>query len=477
MVINCEIKFDQNPYGIYFAGQTLSGRAELRLAKPKKVKGIRILIYGQSKTSWCETESHFENGKPRSKDIFYSADEVYLDAKAYLLGVGDNGNQLELSAGHHSYSFSCELPAHLPTSYEGTYGHIRYTVRLVLERPWKFDQSYKVAFTVLKPFDLNYDSPILRIPSQMELNKNFCCGPCRTGPFSIVASIPQSGFVSGQIISVSAEVTNMSTIPVDEMKFVLRKIVSYHSQTPTSKTKEEIVDIQERRVGGVSKNDHGRFLVSLPVPPVPPTNVNLCKVIHIMYEIKIEARLSGLHQNPYIRIPITIGTIPLNHSYPDPKYPTINTVSQPPITVQPVMNTLTQQEMIEAHDRASNDVPPTATNDASTIPTISTEGGATEQLTNIPNRTPIINPITDSGLRSSYQEMPPPSYEETVGGHRRIDDDEQHPIGHQLYAPRYPVYNFNGGGTSQMATESNSSGSGQRTAPSPEKILEKMEMI
>lgn len=53
--------------------------------------GIRILIYGQSKTSWCETESHFENGKPRSKDIFYSADEVYLEAKAYLLG--DNGIQ------------------------------------------------------------------------------------------------------------------------------------------------------------------------------------------------------------------------------------------------------------------------------------------------------------------------------------------------------------------------------------------------
>lgn len=53
--------------------------------------GIRILIYGQAKTSWCETESHFEDGKHKSRDIFYSADEVYLDAKAYLLGMGDNG--------------------------------------------------------------------------------------------------------------------------------------------------------------------------------------------------------------------------------------------------------------------------------------------------------------------------------------------------------------------------------------------------
>lgn len=231
----------------------------------------------------------------------------------------------------------------------------------------------------------------------MELNKNFCCGPCRTGPFSIVASIPQSGFVSGQIIKVSTEVTNMSTIPVNEMKFLLRKIVSYHSQTPSSKTKEEIVDIQERRTGGVAKNDHGRFLVSLPVPPVPPTNINLCKVIHITYEIKIEARLSGLLSNPYIRIPITIGTIPLNLSYPDPKFPVINTISQPPITVQPMSNSSVQQEMNQACDQTLNNVPfPSTASNVLNVTNRSEDESA--------NRTPIINPIT-SGGSTSYQEM------------------------------------------------------------------------
>ncbi len=223
----------------------------------------------------------------------------------------------------------------------------------------------------------------------MELTKNFCCGPCRTGPFSIVASIPQSGFVSGQVIKVSTEVTNMSTIPVDEMKFLLRKIVSYHSQTPSSKTKEEIVNIQERRTGGVGKNDHGRFLVSLPVPPVPPTNINFCKVIHITYEIKIEARLSGLHKNPYICIPITIGTIPLNLNFPDPKYPVINTISQPPITVQPTMNATTtlQQEMNQAYERQAS------SNDVSTI---IAPARTENDSSNTSNRTPIINPIANN---------------------------------------------------------------------------------
>lgn len=75
----------------------------------------------------------------------------------------------------------------------------------------------------------------------------------------------------------------------------------------------------------------------------------------------------------------------------------------------------------------------------------------------------------------SFHISAPPSYEETVGGHRRIDDEDQHPIGHQLYTPRYPVYNFNEMGSTQTTNENCSNG--QRTMTHPEKILEKMEMI
>lgn len=44
-----------------------------------------------------------------------------------------------------------------------------------------------------------------------------------------------------------------------------------------------------------------------------------------------------------------------------------------------------------------------------------------------------------------YLHAAPPSYEESVlFGYPQIEDEEdQHPIGHQRYTPRYPVYHFN----------------------------------
>jgi hypothetical protein len=62
-----------------------------------------------------------------------------------------------LPAGEHSFPFSMMLPNHLPSSFEGEYGYVRYTVKATLDRPWKFDHEVKAAFTVLSHLDLNLD--------------------------------------------------------------------------------------------------------------------------------------------------------------------------------------------------------------------------------------------------------------------------------------------------------------------------------
>lgn len=43
---------------------------------------------------------------------------------------------MELTAGKHEYPFSFTLPSSIPSSYEGIYGKVRYTVKATIKRPW-----------------------------------------------------------------------------------------------------------------------------------------------------------------------------------------------------------------------------------------------------------------------------------------------------------------------------------------------------
>lgn len=148
--------------------------------------------------------------------------------------------------------------------------------------------------------------------------KNFCCGPCRSGPLSIVATIPQSGYVPGQSIAVNARIANASNVDIDYMRFTLRKTIAYNSQTPSTKTKFDVETIQEQRTAGAKKSENIAYDVELVVPPVPPSNFGQCRVIHVSYEVKVEAKCGGPHHSPYILIPVTIGTRPLRGAPPNP---------------------------------------------------------------------------------------------------------------------------------------------------------------
>lgn len=60
-----------------------------------------------------------------------------------------------LQPGIYEYIFSFKLPDVLPSSYESTYGSIRYKVKGVVDRPWRFDYKAEAVFKVNAPVDLN----------------------------------------------------------------------------------------------------------------------------------------------------------------------------------------------------------------------------------------------------------------------------------------------------------------------------------
>lgn len=282
----------------------------------------------------------------------------------------------------------------LPTSFEAKHGSIRYLVNVVIDRPWKFDLTYKNAFTVLKQLDLNYENPALKIPTKMEVIKSFYCGFCKTAPLYIAASIPMSGYVAGQTIEVSLEINNQSRIEIDDVKVSLNKLIFYNSQTPRKHSKEQVLCETEIRAGKVQKQSRVKLDQKILIPPVPPSNLNYCRVLNVGYEVHVIAKVGGMHKNPVIRIPLTIGTVPLNNF--NPQSYTRHQASAPSLTPSPT-NQLSMTEILARQVTSQN----------------------------------------------SNGNLPPPSYHEAVGSAVQLNEEGEHTLGSRPFQPLYPVYNFN----------------------------------
>jgi hypothetical protein len=55
------------------------------------------------------------------------------------------------------FPFKFTLPQSIPSSFEGSYGNIRYRMRAIIERPWTYDHEVVTLFTVIHIIDLNVE--------------------------------------------------------------------------------------------------------------------------------------------------------------------------------------------------------------------------------------------------------------------------------------------------------------------------------
>ncbi|KAJ8674402.1 hypothetical protein QAD02_005664 [Eretmocerus hayati] len=397
-----KILFD-NPYAAYNSGQTITGRVILTLESTKKIRGIKLKVKGEADTYWSTDRQELNNeGRYVNETDVVTAHEEYFDASFYLIGSA-SGGEIELPAGTHTYPFNYVIPPNLPSSFESDFGRIRYTAKASLDRPWKFDQETKVAFTVVSNFDLNLHESASQ-PLQLEANKSFCCLCCGSPPLSINLTLPVRGYVPGQTIPVKVNVENQSGKTVDSVKLALLKVITYSATTPRSEKKVVELKVAEVSKGPVGGNETTSYEQSLDVPPLPPSNLQNCGIIDLEYQLKVEACVSGLYYRNLIKTtPIYIGTIPLsNYQMPQPTAPRL--------------------------DEKSDFAPPTG--DSSGL------------------YPPILSPTAPEGSTTTnlYPALAPPSYEEAVtGGSRtlRDRDESEHVIGaEQRFVPKYPVYNF-----------------------------------
>lgn len=300
-----------NPHNSYVPGQVVNGRIQYVFDSPKKVRGIYVVFKGEANTFWTETETeHSSDGNSdRQVENPYTANEEYFNVNYYIIG-SKNGNEIELPAGTHGYDFTCSLPPSLPSSFEGKYGYVRYTIKVTLDRPMKFDQDTKMAFTVVHPFDLNND-PECRKPITMQLEKTFGCCCCLSAPMSVDVQVPFSGFCAGQAIPIQVEIENKSNVQLQLLKVALRKVITYRATTPRALTKKEKDIVVQVQQGPVPTGQTRSWTLNLEIPSIPPSNLVNCGIIDLDYDIKVECQVSGIHLNFSDRKYVKIGTVPL----------------------------------------------------------------------------------------------------------------------------------------------------------------------
>lgn len=74
-----------------------------------------------------------------------------------------NGSGTRMNSGTYVYDFDFHLPKILPSSFDGTYGWIRYSIKGIVDLPMKFDLEEKRFFRLISPIDFNQLSNNLQV--------------------------------------------------------------------------------------------------------------------------------------------------------------------------------------------------------------------------------------------------------------------------------------------------------------------------
>ncbi|XP_071794769.1 arrestin domain-containing protein 3-like [Asterias amurensis] len=324
---NFEVIFDGD-VSIFRSGDYVRGFIRIVLGAQKQdIRGIKIKIEGKANTRWSEGSGDHRR--------HYSAKEIYFKEQVICFGKDkrDPGaSKVCMEAGEHHFPFTFQIPnVPLPYPFEGCSGWIRYKLKCKIDRPWKFDHTVERLFSVIgQPIDLNLIQ-IARYPLQGNDSKTVCCWCCASGPILTQASTDKGAYVPGETIFVSCNIENNSNRNIVDLNAKLIQRVTFHSSGGhTRKRSKTMVHIKGP---GCGPGETATMAWSpLVIPAIPPTGPQGCNIITIQYEVEVEGDVSDTPFDATVKLPVTIGTVPLYQYYsPQPN----DVVTQQPSANEP----------------------------------------------------------------------------------------------------------------------------------------------
>ena len=301
MVRKFAVVLSQPSQGVFHPGSELEGKLTFELSEPKAYHYIKVAIIGEARVYHGDKHQSIHRQYINSQVIVWSKEQA-IDGR--------------LQSGPHSFPFQYTLPNRLHSSlFVPT---CRCVIRYYVEGRigtggGKFDHTIRVDFPVVELVDVNL--PVLQRPIRGVVQKTIGSWFCASGQIRLTAECPRRGYSIGEGISLKVIVENGSRrqiqilvrlwrIAITKFHFDKKSILNYLTRSPVPAGRSEILHFE----------DHLR------VPPTIP-RVASCDIFELKYVLQVTAVIPW-SINSSVRIPLTIGNIPLR----DPR----QDVSDPP---------------------------------------------------------------------------------------------------------------------------------------------------
>ncbi|BFZ02495.1 hypothetical protein BsWGS_05534 [Bradybaena similaris] len=300
-----EISFS-NMNGVFYAGTILHGHVTVGLNRSMQLRGITLRFKGRADVKWSETTGTGDD----SRTDHFSAKEVYFKQYSLLFGKfsTQGGNDIRLAEGRHDFPFQFQIPHGVPSSFEGSHGHIKYTVKCTIGRAWKFDHTIKRPFTIISILDLNLQPNCLERIERSD-QKQISCLFWTSGSIKARFYVNRAGYVPGEAIKLFAEIRNDSDLRMNKSYVALKMEITYRAK---KKLKTEIKEVARVTRPRIEPHEHDQWNgEQLVIPPLPPSFLAGCGIIDIKYILQLNVDPSGLFHDLKVPLEILIGTIPL----------------------------------------------------------------------------------------------------------------------------------------------------------------------
>ena len=265
------------------SGSTVTGSVIVVVNKPKSYEQIAIGFHGKAYVHWMEQVTENYNNQQTTRIVHRTASEDYVD-EALTLWTSKQSPDGHLPPGEHSFPFSFNIPRTAPSSYEGTFGSIAYTLKAQIGTGlFKFDRKVESKIKVQQRKAIS--DPGLLQPVHKEVEKTICCCCCASGPVVMTVAIPKTGFNVGEKFPLQVAIENGSSRKMTLSASIVRSI-EFTAGEQKRYEADCLASVASQEIGSHSSNE---WEPSIQIPATEVLDEQSCCIIKISHSLIVTA--------------------------------------------------------------------------------------------------------------------------------------------------------------------------------------------